>query len=386
MSARTVDVNDFILIKDNPISKMGVFEYLGKQIDPTGSNENIKSDTAYNVYRPEEELADAECIESFKLVPWIDDHVMLGSEDRGRMAPEKKGVLGVTGENIYFEAPYLKADLKIFSESLASAIENGKKELSIGYLCTYEPSSGVYEGKSYDFIQRKIRGNHLATVEEGRSGPDVSVLDHFKFTFDSKELKNMQEVKKVVDEALSLEGLASELKEIRALIAAMSTEKTGDEEFTKPTEGELKKTEDEEGNVKEAEEVKETKDEETKKEEKEKSEGMDAKLKKQIQRVAMDAVHENVVKTVLSELNGRNDLAQKLSYAIGTFDHSNMTSAQLVEYGLKKLKLQAHKGQEISVLSGYLQGRKDAAVSTTMAMDSVIEEGSQIAKYIKGEK
>src|SRR6185437_9614816 len=184
-SSQKRDLNDFIEVKGNNISKVGVFPYAGNQI---GSPE-LEPDKIYMVYRPEESLSEPETIESFKLIPFTDEHAMLGSED-GMMPAEEKGVHGVIGEDVYFEAPYLKANIKIFSEKLKNLINEGKKELSIGYRCLYEYNPGVYNGDSYDFIQKEIRGNHLALVEEGRSGHDVSVMDKLKFTYDSLTLIN----------------------------------------------------------------------------------------------------------------------------------------------------------------------------------------------------
>lgn len=183
-SAREDDVNGWTEIKGNPISKVGVFPYSGSQI-----NSDLEPDKIYMVFRSEQELNNPETIKSFKLLPWTDDHTMLGSEGEGLTPAERKGIHGVIGEDVYFEDGYLKGNLKVFSDKLANLIDSGKKELSIGYRCLYDMSPGMYNGEKYDFIQREIRGNHLALVDEGRSGHDVSVLDHFKFTFDSGDLK-----------------------------------------------------------------------------------------------------------------------------------------------------------------------------------------------------
>ena len=48
---KQVDHNDFWYIKDNPLSKVGVFPYLGKQI-----SSELEPDKIYQVYRPAEEL------------------------------------------------------------------------------------------------------------------------------------------------------------------------------------------------------------------------------------------------------------------------------------------------------------------------------------------
>src|SRR6188474_2789733 len=59
-SARKTDLNGWTEIKGNPLSKVGVFPYLGKQISP-----KLEPDKTYWVYRPEEELSHPDCINSF---------------------------------------------------------------------------------------------------------------------------------------------------------------------------------------------------------------------------------------------------------------------------------------------------------------------------------
>ena len=257
-SARIYDTNGWAEVKDNPISKVGVFPYSGSQISP-----DLEPDKIYKVYRPEEELNNPETINSFKLVPWTDEHAMLGSED-GMQPAEKKGVHGVTGEDVYFDDGYLKANLKVFSNKLAQLIDSGKKELSIGYRCLYDNSPGVYNGESYDFVQRNIRGNHLALVEEGRSGHDVAVLD--KFTFDTKGLimpemkekeKEMEKESKDEGETMTLEECAKAIRELKEMMSrSMKDEEERDmedEEEGNGTTKEMSKKAAEEGDAKDAE-------------------------------------------------------------------------------------------------------------------------------------
>lgn len=125
MTAREIDQNGFITIEKNPISRVGVFPYLGKNI-----SEECEPEKIYNVYRPPEELADPEAMKSFELVPLVNDHTMLGT---GFTPTEEKGAHGTTGEKLAFEGGILYAPLKIFSETLKRLIEAGKKELSLGY-------------------------------------------------------------------------------------------------------------------------------------------------------------------------------------------------------------------------------------------------------------
>jgi hypothetical protein len=153
------------------------------------------------VYRPEDELNNAEAIASARLQPWIDDHLMLGDPavEPGLTPPEKKGIHGTIGEQVFYDPTdrTLRANLRLWSPSLNDAIEAGKKELSMGYRCVYEFQPGEFEGQHYDAIQRKIRFNHLALVDEGRMGPSVSVLDHARFAFDANDLREVQPMSKI---------------------------------------------------------------------------------------------------------------------------------------------------------------------------------------------
>ena len=57
---KKVDHNDYWYIKDNPLSKVGVFPYLGRQI-----SEDLEHDKIYQVLRPEEELNSQKTLDRF---------------------------------------------------------------------------------------------------------------------------------------------------------------------------------------------------------------------------------------------------------------------------------------------------------------------------------
>jgi len=198
MTARKKDVNGYFEIDANPISAVGVFDYTAASTRAPGHETNPHR--IIKVYRPAEELSDPEALDSFKLVPWVNDHTMLGNpeSDSALTAAEKKGVHGTTGERVYFDKSdrTMKANLRLWSPSLDDAIAAGKKDLSLGYRCVYDFTPGEFEGKRYDAIQRRLRGNHLASVDFGRMGKGVSVLDHATFTFDSADLREVQPMPK----------------------------------------------------------------------------------------------------------------------------------------------------------------------------------------------
>ena len=334
MSKRVVDINGWITIKDNPILKAGIFPYLGSEIG------QCEPSRVYKVLRSEEELSKPETIKSFELVPLINEHFVLGELGTDT---DDKPIDGIVGESIYFEAPYLKSNIKVFGKHIKKLIEVGKIELSAGYSCKYIP---VENNSDYDFIQTDIRANHLALVEAGRNGSDVAVQDALKFTLDSKEL-------------------LMNLEDILAQISALSDEDKAKLLAT------LKPAEDE--NTKVEEEV--AKDEDTKaKEEVAKDENKEV-AKDEDTPVDVEAIKQEAVKEVMSELAEVKEIANDLTEVIGEIPPVAMDSkAKLVAYGLDKLKIKAKKGEELATLRGYLQHKRADKYEPIVAQDSAINK------------
>jgi hypothetical protein len=374
-SARQIDGNGWIEVKGNPLSKVGIFQYRGRQISA-----DLDPDKLYNVYRPAEELSSEECINSFKLLPWIDNHVMLGSEDLDLTPAEKKGVQGVIGEDVYFSDGVLYGNIKVFSETLANLIDAGKRELSCGYRCSYEHNPGSFNGQDYEFVQRNMRGNHLALVNSGRMGSDVAVLDNsyaldqMCFSLDSKEPLMAGEVNEGSGASLDPEILSA-LEQVKSLLPvikilqdyAASKSDAAAEPAVTPTEG---PAEEEVKDADVAEIAPEGKpDAAPTAEEKKEVAGMD------------EAVVQKLVQSALASRQRRDDLAKKLSVHVGAFDCSAMDESAVQAYGVKKLGLKATKGQEGAVLQGYLQAVKDPRQSV-IAQDAAEKRENFVTRHL----
>ena len=368
MDKRDYDTNGWFEIKDNPLSVVGVYPYMGRSISPECIQDHL-----YGVYRPESELSSQDCIDSFKLIPWIDDHVMLGSEDAGLTPSEQKGVQGVIGQDVYFDGTTLKGNIKVFSEAMANLIANGKKELSCGYRCRYEYSPGVYNGQEYQYVQRDIRGNHLALVENGRMGPDVAVLEHLTFTIDSKEFQPMAEENKEAEKSEMtleeihkfLEEVLPKLAKIQELTGAVKSKESSEEENDNTVYDDEEEKADEEVDKAVKDEC--AKDEETK--EKEGETGMDAAA---------------IAKLVQKNIAKKSKLYEKLSAQVGAFDHSDMDLEKLARYGCKKLGLEVEKEDRVVFLDAYLSG-KGASKSVAMDMGvATARKGNFVQRYLKG--
>ncbi len=370
-SARRTDMNGYVSIERNPVSRAGIFQYMGRSI---GAPE---PDRIYNVYRPPEELQDPETLESFKLIPIVDDHTMLGD---GFTPAEKKGIHGSTGEDVFFENDTLYSNLRIFSETVKKLIERGKKHLSLGYRCVYEAASGTYNGQAYDYIQRKLRGNHLALVDQSRC--DVLVLDSKHAmdyadvvisSIDSKGGKMAEEEKdkeKSEDGSVTLASLDAAVKELIEKFEELKKEKAEDEDEDKEKD-------------KEEEEAKD----ESFAEQEEGGKGEDAAEALQNIRAEFETFKKSGLKALVSEISERDALAKSLSYHIGTFDHADKTLAEVAKYGVRKLGIKCSSGQEKVALDGFLHNRTKPQDQKVYSMDSAASrKGSEVLAYITNTK
>lgn len=361
MTARSYDTNGWFEVKRNPLSKVGIYPYSGAQIGAPPH----ERDKVFRVYRPAEELGHADTIESFKLVPLIDDHTMLGD---GFTDTDTKGVAGVIGESVFFEGDTLYGNPKIYSAALAEKIKNGKTELSMGYKCKYDFSPGIWNGQQYDVVQRVLRGNHVALVDEGRMGPEVAILDHMVITVDAKETLP-------VDEELKA-ALAAIVARLDALEAAKPKEPVEDEEPKDPPAND-EEPKDPPANDEEPKEPP-AEDEET-------PASMDAALKQiATLRGRLAAVEKRPAMdegSLVRNLARKNALAEQISTHVGTFDHASMTLAEVATYGVKKLEIKGvPAGQELVALDAHLQARK-AKTPADVAMDN--KEPSKLSSAIK---
>ena len=350
-SNRVPDVNGWYEIKGNPLSKVGVFPYMGEQIGGEPGR-------VYRVYRPEEELSDPDCIASFKLVPWVDEHTMLGSEGDGLTPAEQKGVQGVIGEEVYFDYPYLRGNVKLFSDAMKTLIESGKRELSCGYRCQYDFTPGVFEGQQYDAVQRMIRGNHVALVQEGRMGPDVAVLDRadrLTFTCDAGDITMAEQpengggggemtlaqltelVKGIAPQIQELMGFMTKLKPLEEAEhnKSLDAEKPVEPPVEKPAEA-----------------------------------GMDAQINALKAEIATLKARPTGMDsgTVMQQIAARDALVSRLTPFVGAFDHAGMTADAVAKYGVQKLGIACDSGAEIAALNGYLHGRTPPSAGPTFTL------------------
>lgn len=154
----------YLVCRDVPIARTGIQQYAGSEF---GGEEPEK---VYNVKRPEEEVFNRTALVSFEGKPVVDEH-----PDEDISADNVLKYIKGTCRNVRRgDSPLsdcIIADLIIYDSDLIHKIEEGKRDISCGYDCLWDP-----EGDD-GYIQREIRGNHVAVVDRGRAGHKVAIRD-----------------------------------------------------------------------------------------------------------------------------------------------------------------------------------------------------------------
>lgn len=169
-TVRIFDADGRLHVKITNISKAAVNPYMGREI-PGSEELGLDPDRIYQLLRDPAELERG--APTFNNLPLLDKHTPVSAAK-----PEKDLIVGSSGTDAAFEAPYLRNSLVIWDAAAIQGVESGdKRELSCAYRYTPVMEPGVYEGARYDGRMTNLIGNHIALVEAGRAGSDVIVGD-----------------------------------------------------------------------------------------------------------------------------------------------------------------------------------------------------------------
>lgn len=403
ISQREKDDNGFLIVKNNPIAKAGVFEYLLSELK-ADINEN--EDRIVKVYRPFDELIKVK--DTFANKPIKMNHIWVGEDDYkadGAISSD----ISVDDENLM-----LRADLIIYNPDLIKAIENGEMvELSPAYTGEEQEQGGRFNGEDYEFIQKIICVNHLAVVETGRSGKDLRIQDklnqkmedfrqmkrkfkdsfykHLKKYFDEDEVAKQDEETKEDEDIIEQkqDDKREIIREIMAISAKDISEFEGGEEEKERLITELAEklayTEDEE--AKQDEEAKEEKQDEETTESEVVIEGEKIPVD-EIAEVVAEATEAIVEKKITEyqdkqrkELKKVNDTYVKVSEALGTsFDYRGMNVNDLYKFGYEALTNQ-RLDKKMDAMTAFLMVSNQKA--TKKYNDNAFQAKSNISEILK---
>ncbi|SDR17504.1 DUF2213 domain-containing protein [Paraburkholderia tuberum] len=169
-SVRTYDQDGRLHVAMTHISKANVCPYRGDEI-PDGEKLGLDPNRVYMLLRDPDELAKGTA--TANNIPVLDVHLPHSAEDH-----QPDSVIGSTGTDAAFNAPYLDNSLVIWTQDAIRGVETGaQQEISSSYYYRADMTPGTYEGVPYDGVMRDIKFNHVAVVKKGRAGPDVMVGD-----------------------------------------------------------------------------------------------------------------------------------------------------------------------------------------------------------------
>lgn len=393
-SKRSKDSNGFLIIKDNPIAKAGVFDYLLSELKADISD---KDDRVVKVYRPFDELERIK--DSFANKPIKMNHHWVGDETN-----TADGAIGSIIEADEANG-YLRADLIIYNPELIEKIEAGELiELSPAYTGEEIDESGRFNGEAYEYKQKLGEVNHLAVVETGRSGKDLKIYDSKSRIGDFMRFKDklMSKLSKFLDSELSDEECKADealdrrevIREIMAISAKPVDEFEGGEDEKIETIAKLAEKlaydktadSDETEQKSDSDEVEQKSDDETAESE---SQGDKVDIDEVAEAVA--EVVEKVTEQKLKEFaDSQRKEAKKISDAYaevkkalgGDFDSSNMSVSEIYQFGYEALsnsKLDKRLDSKTAFLMA-VDGKKQVNHHKTADSESV---SSNILKLLK---
>lgn len=157
--ANTRLTSDGYLVGNVACAKVGVQQYHGSEIG--GGNGLI------NVYRDESEVFALDSLASFVGKPVTDNHPPV----EVKASNWKQFAVGSIGEGVLRDGEHIKVPVTLMDAETIKAVQNGKREISMGYTAELEWVDGVTpQGEHYQAKQKNIRINHLAIVDKGRAG------------------------------------------------------------------------------------------------------------------------------------------------------------------------------------------------------------------------
>jgi len=166
------------------VTRTGVFTY--KNMDGTVHRE----------LRHPDEVFKKASLDTLKMIP-----ITMKHPSRLVDAESAKSVsIGTTGEIVYPDGDLILASFRITDSASIKMIEDGERELSLGYESDLLNEPGQYNGIDYDFKQTNIIYNHLAVVEKARAGAEARIaLDKD----DCFEVESEKKEKKIINDGVS---------------------------------------------------------------------------------------------------------------------------------------------------------------------------------------
>lgn len=158
---------DGFLLAQPRVARTGIQIYRGWEVGKPEMDE-------VKVYRSEAEVFDQKSLKTFAYRTLTMGHPseMVSSDNW------KDTAIGHTGGEIVRDGSTIRVPLLIMDKDAINRINDGVKELSVGYYSDLNWESGTTpQGETYDAVQGNIRVNHVAVVPRARGGRSLRLGD-----------------------------------------------------------------------------------------------------------------------------------------------------------------------------------------------------------------
>jgi len=125
------------------------------------------------VFRPEAEVFAADSLRSFAGAPVTINH----PPESVTTDNWKTYAVGETDNEVVRDGQAVRVPFLLRDAAAIREVDGGKREISMGYACDLAFEAGEHDGQAYDAVQRNIRINHLAIVDQARGGPTLRIGD-----------------------------------------------------------------------------------------------------------------------------------------------------------------------------------------------------------------
>lgn len=170
-SQREYTENGYLKVPGRVALAGNVQQYLASELGLTDRPGN----TVVNVYRPPESVFDPASLATYDNADVTVEHPT-EMVDAGTFKRVAVGHAISPGRQ---DGIAVVVDLLIKDADAIKAIEDGKCELSAGYMAEYVEQPGTTpDGTPYEFIQRGIAVNHIALCDQARAGRLARLFDH----------------------------------------------------------------------------------------------------------------------------------------------------------------------------------------------------------------
>lgn len=207
---------DGYLVGEVRCARTGLQQYLGLEL-------GLGTMDVINVYRPEAEVFHKDSLASYAHKPISDNHppTDITAENWKQYAG------GDVGSDVMRDGDFVKVPYKLMDAALIRQVRAGKAEVSMGYTAELDFVDGVTDnGEHYQAIQRNIRINHLAIVDQGRAGEKCRIGDSAKSWGTAPLTVNKQRLgdNRVELKTLLLDGLTVETTDQGAIAVKQLSE------------------------------------------------------------------------------------------------------------------------------------------------------------------